>query len=43
MEPYSQKELEEAQTALLSLIRKCEKAQTSLHPGTSQWTTLPAG
>ncbi len=40
MKTYTPKELEDAQKALTSLVHKCEKAKTSLHPGTPQWTTL---
>ena len=40
MAEYTQAELEEARTALESLIRKCEKTQESLKPGSSQMTLL---
>ena len=40
MADYTRAELEEAQTALASLIRKCEKTQGSLKPGSSQMTLL---
>jgi len=40
MADYTRAELEEAQAALESLIRKCEKTQEKLKPGSPQMTLL---
>lgn len=40
MIPYTKEELAEGVQAMSSLIHKCEKAQETIAPGTSQWTTL---
>ncbi|MGS2764082.1 hypothetical protein [Sinomicrobium sp. M5D2P9] len=40
MNTYSKKELEEANIAIASLIRKCEKAKTTLKENPSQQTLL---
>ncbi|MCL2568349.1 MAG: hypothetical protein FWE12_02780 [Oscillospiraceae bacterium] len=38
MEQFTQREVEEAERAIASLLSKCEKAQEKLAPGTSQYT-----
>ena len=40
MAEYTQAELEEARSALESLIRKCEKTREKLKPGSAQMTLL---
>lgn len=40
MQPYTQAELQEAHRALLSTLRKCEKALPKLAQGTAQHTLL---
>jgi len=39
-EPFAKRDLEEALRALASRIRKCEKVQPKLKPGSSQHTLL---
>ena len=38
MEQFTQREVEEAERAIASLLSKCEKAFEKLTPGTSQHT-----
>lgn len=40
MESYTKDELREAERAILSLLRKCEKVVEKLEPGKSQHTLM---